>query len=150
MTIGDDSPNGDKWESECLWGSKHIVIEYEVDFDNCAITHPKEAVVGAQVLIQTPVYNPGNRSIPLLGVGELRGNMPHWQAENSIWRFSSDPINRMLSLRIAQRLGFDVTNGISGAVFGRLFISYETFPMWGMPGLRSLVVNWGDCLQSIL
>ena len=46
--------------------------------------------------MESPICDPGNRIATLLDIQELRVNMTHWQGENLIRRFFSEPINRIL------------------------------------------------------
>ena len=97
LVIGNDALNEEKLRIEGEWKSLHIILGYEVDFENFTITLPSEKIIGAQVLLQSPCFTPGNRLLSLHDVQELRGNMTHWQGANHIWRFLAEPINRMLS-----------------------------------------------------
>ena len=95
LAIGNDALNKSKLIIEGLWNSLCNVLGYDVNFGDFTITLPGEKVIGAQVLIRSPCFTPGNRLISLRDVQELQFNMTHWRGANHIWRFLSEPINRM-------------------------------------------------------
>ena len=96
MVIGADSSNKEKLRIEVARSSKQIVLGYELDLDLFTITLPDGEIIGAQNLLDSAAFGPGNRIVTLRDIRELRGNTTHWQGENLICRFFDEPVNRML------------------------------------------------------
>ena len=57
---------------------------------------PGEKIIGAQILIDPPSFDPGNRIVTLREVQELRGDITHWQCSSLTWRFFDESVSRML------------------------------------------------------
>ena len=79
MVIGADALNKEKLGVEGLWSSKQIVLGYELDLNLFTITLPDAKIIGAQNLLDSACFDPGNRIVTLRGIQALRGNMTHWQ-----------------------------------------------------------------------
>ena len=96
MAMGDDALNKEKLGIEGLWSSKQIVLCYELDFELFTINLHGEKIIGAQNLLDSAAFDPGNRIVTLRDIQELRGDMARWQGANLTWRFFAEPVNQML------------------------------------------------------
>ena len=73
LVIGNDALNKDKLTLEGAWRPMRIILGCEVNLEDFTITLPSEKIIGAQVLLRSPCFAPGNILISLRDVQELGG-----------------------------------------------------------------------------
>ena len=94
--LGDTAIIKTKLELEGEWSKELLLLGFHVDLKLDEITPPDPKIVGAYNLLHLNVFNPGNYTIPLQTMQELRGSLNHWSNTNRIWKWLSEPINQML------------------------------------------------------
>ena len=73
--LGMISINEDKMEADGKWGSTHILSGFEINVENMTIRPPTAKRCDALEKIREPMLNPGNRSITVKAIQEIRGSL---------------------------------------------------------------------------
>ena len=94
--LGPTAISAKKLELEGNWDGDLLLLGFHVNLKSDSIALPDPKLVGAYNLIHLNVFNPGNYTVPLQTMQELRGCLNHWSNTNRLWRWLSEPINQLL------------------------------------------------------
>ena len=96
LIMGPTAISTKKLELEGTWENELVLLGYHVNLQSDVISLPDPKVVGAYNLIHQSVFNPGNYTIPLQSMQELRGCLNRWSSTNRLWRWLVEPVNQLL------------------------------------------------------
>ena len=97
LFLGPTGISQKKLEIEGQWTEELLLLGFHVNLARDRVELPNPKVTGAAVLVNSPVFNHGNRVIGIHDLQEIRGCVNHWGQTGRIWRWLAPPINQLLA-----------------------------------------------------
>ena len=95
--LGDSAVNDEKKDIEGSWQETHILLGFEVNVQLMEISLPTDKRSDDWDMLTDPVFNPGNRVVPVKTAHQLRGLINHCRYADKFWHYVASPVNALMA-----------------------------------------------------